>query len=74
MKTEEVKAIFDSLRPKQVKLIKGIAASKQVKDAFLFKKYNEKKLIDFGVDVITRFGYDWNRGRQDYAHDTQTAR
>ena len=67
MKTEEVKAIFDSLRPKQVKLIKAIAASKQVKDAFLFKKYNEKKLIDFGVDVISRFGYDWNRGRQDRA-------
>ncbi|HEX5839267.1 MAG TPA: carboxypeptidase M32 [Anaerolineales bacterium] len=67
MKTEEVKAIFDSLRPKQVKLIKAIAASKQVKDAFLFRKFNEKKLIDFGVDVITRFGYDWNRGRQDKA-------
>ena len=67
MKTAEVKAIFYGLRPKQVKLIKAIASSKQVKDAFLFKKYNEKKLIDFGVDVITRFGYDWTRGRQDKA-------
>ena len=67
MKTAEVKAIFNGLRPKQVKLIKAIASSKQVKDAFLFKKYNEKKLIDFGVDVITRFGYDWTRGRQDKA-------
>lgn len=67
MKTEDVKAIFDALRPKQVKLLKAIAASKQVKDDFLFKKYNEKKLIDFGVDVITKYGYDWNRGRQDKA-------
>jgi carboxypeptidase Taq len=67
MKTEEVKAIFDALRPKQVKLIKAIAGKKQVKDDFLFKKYNEKKLIDFGVDVVTRFGYDWSRGRQDKA-------
>ncbi len=67
MKTEEVKAIFDTLRPKQVKLIKAIAGKKQVKDDFLFKKYNEKKLIDFGVDVVTRFGYDWSRGRQDKA-------
>jgi carboxypeptidase Taq len=67
MKTEEVQAIFDGLRPKQVKLIKAIASSKQVKDDFLFKKYNEKKLNDFGVDVITRFGYDWTRGRQDKA-------
>ena len=67
MKTAEVKAIFDGLRPKQVKLIKAIASSKQVKDGFLFKKYSEKKLMDFGVNVITRFGYDWTRGRQDKA-------
>jgi carboxypeptidase Taq len=67
MKTEDVRAIFDGLRPKQVKLIKAIAGSKQVKDTFLFKKYNEKKLIDFGVNVISRFGYDWSRGRQDKA-------
>ena len=67
MKTADVKAIFDGLRPKQVKLLKAIASSKQVKDDFLYKKYNEKKLMDFGVDVITRFGYDWSRGRQDKA-------
>ena len=67
MKTSDVKAIFDRLRPKQVKLIKSIADSKQVKSDFLFKKYNEKKLNDFGVHVITKFGYDWRRGRQDKA-------
>src|ERR1700690_1756554 len=32
MKTAEVKAIFDPLRPRQVELIKRIAESKQVKD------------------------------------------
>jgi len=67
MKTAEVKMIFDGLRPKQVGLIKAIKASKQVKDDFLHKKYNEKKLMDFGVDVITQYGYDWSRGRQDKA-------
>jgi len=73
MKTEEVKAIFDGLRPKQVKLLKAIAASRQVKADFVFKKYNEKKLMDFGEAVITKFGYDWNRGRQDKApHPFQT--
>lgn len=74
MKTAEVKAIFDGLRPKQVKLIKAIAATKQVKDDFLHKKYNEKKLWDFGVNVITQYGYDWNRGRQDKApHPFETS-
>jgi len=67
MKTADVKVIFDGLRPKQVKLLKAIASAKQVKDDFLYRKYNEKKLMDFGVDVITRFGYDWSRGRQDKA-------
>ena len=67
MKTADVKAIFDALRPKQVKLIKAIASAKQVKDDFLHKKYNEKKMLDFGVGVITKYGYDWSRGRQDKA-------
>jgi len=67
MKTAEVRLIFDALRPRQVELIKAITQSKPVKDDFLHKKYNEKKLLDFGVDVITKFGYDWSRGRQDKA-------
>ena len=74
MKTADVKAIFQGLRPRQVKLIKAIAASKQVKDDFLHGKYNEQKLVDFGVNVITKFGYDWSRGRQDKApHPFETA-
>ena len=67
MKTEDVKAIFNALRPKQVALIKAISSSKQVKDDFLFKKYNEAKLLSFGEQIITQFGYDWRRGRQDKA-------
>src|SRR5512139_3090489 len=67
MKTADVRAIFDGLRPKQVKLLKSIARSKQVKDEFLFKKYNEKKLWDLGVKIVSQFGYDWSRGRQDKA-------
>ena len=67
MKTADVRVIFDGLRPKQVKLIKAIASNKQVKDDFLFRKYNEKKLMDFSEQVITKFGYDWTRGRQDKA-------
>jgi carboxypeptidase Taq len=65
MKTAEVKAIFDALRPQQVELIQSIAARPQVDDSFLHQPFDEKKQWDFGVEVITRFGYDWNRGRQD---------
>ena len=73
MKTAEVKIIFDGLRSKQVELIKAIASKDQVKDDFLFVEYDEEKMMDFGVDVITKYGYDWNRGRQDKAlHPFQT--
>jgi len=67
MKTDDVKAIFDGLRPMQVDLIKAISGKPQVDDAFLNLPFDEKKQWDFGVEVITRFGYDWNRGRQDKA-------
>ncbi|HSO13962.1 MAG TPA: carboxypeptidase M32 [Anaerolineales bacterium] len=73
MKTADVKEIFNVLRPKQVELIKAITSAKQVKDDFLHRKYNEKKMMDFGVDVITKYGYDWSGGRQDKApHPFQT--
>jgi carboxypeptidase Taq len=67
MKTADVKAIFDGLRPRQVELIKAIAGKPQVDDSFLHQPFDEKKQLDFGVEVITRFGYDWNCGRQDKA-------
>ena len=65
MKTAEVKAIFEALRPQQVALIRAIADRPQVEDGFLYLDYDEKKQWDFGVEVITRFGFDWQRGRQD---------
>jgi carboxypeptidase Taq len=67
MKTADVKVIFDGLRPRQVELIKAIAGKPQVDDSFLHQPFDEKQQWDFGVEVITRFGYDWRRGRQDKA-------
>lgn len=65
MLTKDVQAIFQTLRTEQVELIKAIAARPQVNDDFLHVNYPEKAQWDFGVDVITKFGYDWSRGRQD---------
>ncbi|MDP1779763.1 MAG: carboxypeptidase M32, partial [Anaerolineales bacterium] len=63
-----------SLRPKQVELIKQISSVKQVKDDFLHKKYNEKKVWDFSEVISSRFGYDFSRGRQDKAaHPFETS-
>ena len=65
MKTADVKAIFEALRPQQVELIKAIAAQPQVDDSFMRLDYDEQKQWEFGLKVASAFGYDWNRGRQD---------
>ncbi len=65
MKTAEVKAIFESLRPQQVELIRAISQRPQVDDSFMHLEYDEKAMWDFSVEVATAFGYDWQRGRQD---------
>lgn len=65
--TAEVLSIFGNLRPKQVALIKAIGEARQVKSDFLKKSFNEKKVWAYGERIIEKFGYDFQRGRQDKA-------
>ena len=67
MKMVEIKQIFETLRPLQVELIQAISKAPQVDDAFLRQQFDEQKQWDFGEEVITKYGYDWQRGRQDKA-------
>jgi carboxypeptidase Taq len=65
MTTREIKAIFDVLRPRQVALLRAIASRPQVADDCLRTRYAEADLLAFAVEVVTAFGFDWTRGRQD---------
>jgi carboxypeptidase Taq len=66
MKTAEVRAVFAELRPAQVELVQAIAdRGRPVDDAPLRQAFDIQKQWDFGVDVVTQFGYDFTRGRQD---------
>ena len=65
MKTSEVQEIFNTIRPKQVELIKAISEKEKVDRSFLYLDFPEKKQWEFGEEVITKFGYDWKHGRQD---------
>jgi len=67
MKTADVKEIFEKLRPQQVQLLQEIAEKEPPDDSFIKHHYNEEYQEIFGRYVITRFGYDWNRGRLDIA-------
>ena len=65
LKTKDVKEIFNKLRSKQVELLKRVAEKHEINNKFLSQDFDEKKQWNFGVEAITKFGYDWNRGRQD---------
>jgi carboxypeptidase Taq len=65
LKTAEVQTIFNVLRPQQVALIQAIQDCSQVDNTFLYQNFPAQPQWDFGVEMITRFGFDWKRGRQD---------
>jgi carboxypeptidase Taq len=60
-----VQAVFAALRTRQVDLVRRMAERPQVDDRFLRIPYDESSLLDFSVEVITAFGFDFSRGRQD---------
>ncbi|MGD8554955.1 MAG: carboxypeptidase M32, partial [Anaerolineales bacterium] len=75
MKSDEVRKVFEDLRPRQVELVKAIVErGKPVDDSVIRQAYDEQKQWDFGIEVIKQFGYDFDRGRQDKtAHPFTTA-
>ncbi|MGB4595457.1 MAG: carboxypeptidase M32 [Anaerolineaceae bacterium] len=65
MKTAEVRAVFDALRPRQVELLRRIAEKPQVDDSFAHTEFDvdaQKKLSNY---IASLQGYDWKRGRLD---------
>lgn len=66
MKTAQVKAVFDELRPHQIELVQDIAErGAPVDDSAIRQPFDEQKQWDFGMEVARAIGYDFERGRQD---------
>ncbi len=65
LKTVAVKQLFEQLRPRQVELIRTVAEPQPASAAFLSASFAEPDMVAFAVDVVTAFGFDWSRGRQD---------
>nr|WP_119066223.1 carboxypeptidase M32 [Aggregatilinea lenta] len=68
MKAETVGAIFADLREQLVPIVQAIVSQPPADDACLHEYYPEDKQLAFGAEIIRRFGYDFNRGRQDKTH------
>ncbi|MDD3119484.1 MAG: carboxypeptidase M32 [Victivallales bacterium] len=67
LKTADVMAIFNKVRPRQTALIHELGARPQLDDRCLHQSFDPQVQWDFGVKVATQMGYDWNRGRLDRA-------
>jgi carboxypeptidase Taq len=68
MTAAQVKAIFDEHKPPLVSLIAAIKAQgDKVGDAVLHQHYDVEKQRQFARDVVTAYGFDFERGRQDVA-------
>jgi carboxypeptidase Taq len=65
MRAATVGAVFAELREKLVPIVEAIAGHPPADDSCLHQTYPEAQQWDFGLDVIRRFGYDFERGRQD---------
>ncbi len=65
LKTNDLKAIFGTVRPQQAELIRKIASRPQVDNSFLHRPFDEKKQWDLGVEMVTKMGFDWTRSRLD---------
>ena len=65
MTTAEVRTLFEALRPRQVELVRAAADAPAPEDRFLAVPYAEADMLAFAEEVVTAFGFDWTRGRQD---------
>ena len=68
MKVSKIRELFSNLRKELIPLVQKITSYPVAKDSSLHKNYSEEKQRGFAVEVVKRFGYDFNRGRLDKTH------
>ena len=68
MKAATVKALFGELRTKLVPIVRAISSRPVADDSCLRQHAPEADQLAFGLAVIRRFGFDFERGRQDKTH------
>ena len=68
MKAASVKALFSELRSKLVPIVRAITSRPTTDDSCVRQHAPEAQQLAFGLDVIRRFGFDFERGRQDKTH------
>jgi len=67
MKASIIKPLFGDLRAQLVPIVQAIGERPPADDSCLRQTFSEQSQLDFGLEVIGRYGYDMQRGRQDKA-------
>ncbi len=65
MTVSVLRPLFTQLKEHLVPLVEAITAQEPPDDSCLHKHYPEEAQLAFGLEVIRRFGFDFERGRQD---------
>ncbi|MBI2567658.1 MAG: carboxypeptidase M32 [Candidatus Schekmanbacteria bacterium] len=67
MTAELLRTLFAELRAQLVPIVETLCACAPPADDFLFRHFPSADQVAFGLDVIRRFGFDFDRGRQDFS-------
>jgi carboxypeptidase Taq len=65
MKSSTLRTLFAELRQQLVPLVQQITAQPAADDSCLCQSFPEAQQLAFGLEVVKRFGYDFDRGRED---------
>ncbi len=65
MTVEIIRPLFGALREQLVPMVEAISAQPLTDDRCLHQPFPKAAQLAFGLDVIQRFGYDLERGRED---------
>ncbi|HEY0603439.1 MAG TPA: carboxypeptidase M32 [Herpetosiphonaceae bacterium] len=68
MEVASIRELFRGLREQLVPLVQQITERPPADDSCLLQHYPVDQQVAFGLDVIKRLGYDFERGRQDMTH------
>ncbi len=68
MTAKTIKPLFAKLREELVPIVQAISDQAPADDSCLRQHYPEAKQEAFGLKVIRKFGFDFERGRQDRTH------
>lgn len=63
MTTRSLRDLFQGLREELVPIVRTISDQQKVDDSCLYGSFDEQAQFDFGLRVVSKIGYDLERGR-----------